>query len=80
MFLVLGIFGKFWAVFMAQINKAANFFWSKDPIAILQLQYDQQVDKLKEGERGWPSIVPSWSGSTDRSPPTSRVSPTRAAR
>jgi len=34
---------------MAQINKLANFFWQADPIAQMQLEYDNAVEQLKEG-------------------------------
>ncbi|MBI5092747.1 MAG: PspA/IM30 family protein [Candidatus Hydrogenedentes bacterium] len=44
--------GKFWAVFRAQINKLANFFWQADPIALMQLEYDTAVEQLKEGRIG----------------------------
>ncbi|MCC6487465.1 MAG: PspA/IM30 family protein [Candidatus Hydrogenedentes bacterium] len=44
--------GKFWRAFAAQINKLANFFWQADPIAQMQLEYDNAVDQLKEGRVG----------------------------
>src|SRR5439155_1717153 len=34
------IVGKLWAAFRAQLNKVANFFWTADPIAQLQYEYD----------------------------------------
>jgi phage shock protein A len=43
---------KFWAAFMAQINKIANIFWEADPIAQMQYEYDRAVDELKEGRVG----------------------------
>ena len=43
---------KFWAAFMAQINKIANVFWQADPIAQMQYEYDRAVDELKEGRTG----------------------------
>jgi phage shock protein A len=46
------IFGKIWAAFRAQLNKLANFFWTADPIAQLQYEYDRSVDQLKEGRQG----------------------------
>jgi phage shock protein A len=46
------IFGKIWAAFRAQLNKLANFFWTADPIAQMQYEYDQAVDQLKEGRQG----------------------------
>jgi phage shock protein A len=44
--------GKFWTAVRAQLNKIANFFWSRDPIAIMQLEYDKAVAQLKEGREG----------------------------
>jgi len=41
--------GKLWNAFSAQINKLANWFWSRDPIAQMQLEYDRSVAQLKEG-------------------------------
>jgi phage shock protein A len=46
------IMGKFWAAFRAQINKLANFFWTADPIAQMQYEYDQAVAQLSEGRKG----------------------------
>jgi phage shock protein A len=46
------ILGKFWAAFRAQVNKLANFFWTADPIAQLQYEYDQSVAQLSEGRKG----------------------------
>jgi phage shock protein A len=46
------IFGKMWHALMAQINKIANVFWTADPIAQLQYEYDRSVDQLKEGRMG----------------------------
>ncbi|MCR4412051.1 MAG: PspA/IM30 family protein [Thermoguttaceae bacterium] len=46
------IFGKLWRSLMAQINKVANFFWTADPIAQMQYEYDQAVAQLKEGREG----------------------------
>src|SRR5258705_12557484 len=46
------IFGKFWGAFRAQINKLANFFWTADPIAQMQYEYDQAVPQLSEGRKG----------------------------
>ena len=43
---------KFWAVFMAQINKIANLFWEADPIAQMRYEYDKSVEQLKEGRLG----------------------------
>jgi len=46
------VFGKMWKAFVAQVNKLANFFWTADPIAQMQLEYDNAVEQLKEGRRG----------------------------
>lgn len=46
------IFGKLWRAFSAQVNKLANFFWTQDPIAQLQYEYDLAVDQLKQGRQG----------------------------
>jgi phage shock protein A len=46
------IFGKMWRAFRAQINKLANFFWTSDPIAQMQYEYDKAVDDMKTGRQG----------------------------
>src|SRR4051812_15522621 len=46
------IVGKMWRAFRAQINKLANFFWTADPIAQMQYEYDSAVDQLKTGREG----------------------------
>ena len=46
------IVGKLWRAFRAQINKIANFFWTADPIAQMQYEYDSAVEQLKIGPRG----------------------------
>ncbi len=46
------ILGKLWRSLMAQINKIANIFWTADPIAQMQYEYDQAVAQLKEGREG----------------------------
>jgi phage shock protein A len=46
------ILGKLWRALMAQINKIANIFWTADPIAQMQYEYDQAVSQLKEGREG----------------------------
>ena len=46
------IFGKLWGALKAQMNKIANFFWTADPIAQMQYEYDQAVDQLKDGRQG----------------------------
>lgn len=46
------ILGKLWRSFKAQINKVANYFWTMDPIAQMQYEYDMAVDQMKEGRTG----------------------------
>ncbi len=46
------IAGKFWRAFLAQVNKLANIFWQADPIAQMQLEYDNAVAQLKDGRAG----------------------------
>ena len=46
------ILGKLWHALMAQINKIANVFWTADPIAQMQYEYDLAVGQLKEGREG----------------------------
>ena len=46
------IIGKLWRAFKAQINKIANLFWTADPIAQMQYEYDLAVEQLKEGREG----------------------------
>ena len=46
------IFGKLWRALKAQFNKLANFFWTADPIAQMQYEYDMAVEQLKEGREG----------------------------
>jgi phage shock protein A len=46
------IFGKMWRALQAQLNKLANLFWTADPIAQMQYEYDRAVDQLKEGRVG----------------------------
>ena len=46
------IVGKIWKSFAAQLNKLANFFWTADPIAQLQYEYDKAVDQMNEGREG----------------------------
>jgi phage shock protein A len=46
------IFGKLWAALRAQLNKVANFFWTADPIAQMQYEYDTAVEQLKQGREG----------------------------
>lgn len=43
---------KIWHTIRAQINKLANFFWTMDPVAQMQLEYDRAVEQLKEGRKG----------------------------
>src|SRR5438309_1250919 len=46
------ILGKIWRSIKAQFNKLANYFWTADPIAQMQYEYDMAVDQLKEGRLG----------------------------
>jgi phage shock protein A len=46
------IFGKIWRSFKAQMNKLANFFYTRDPIAQMQYEYDAAVDQLRGGREG----------------------------
>lgn len=46
------ILGKFWGAFRAQVNKLANYFWTADPIAQMQYEYDQAVAQLQDGRKG----------------------------
>ncbi len=46
------ILQKFWRAFAAQMNKIANLFWQADPIAQMQLEYDNAVEQMKEGRQG----------------------------
>jgi phage shock protein A len=46
------ILGKMWRALTAQITKVANFFWTADPIAQMQYEYDLAVSQLQEGRKG----------------------------
>lgn len=46
------ILGKLWRSLTAQLNKLANFFWTADPIAQMQYEYDLAVAQLQEGRKG----------------------------
>jgi phage shock protein A len=46
------IVGKLWRAFRAQLNKLANYFWTQDPIAQMQYEYDRAVEELKTGREG----------------------------
>jgi len=46
------ILGKFGMTFLAQLNKIANWFWTKDPIAQMQYEYDKAVEEMKDGREG----------------------------
>lgn len=46
------IIGKVWRAFKAQLNKVANFFWTADPVAQLQYEYDMAVEQIKQGREG----------------------------
>jgi len=43
---------RLWNAILAQLNKLAHYFWTRDPIAQMQLEYDRSVEQLKEGRRG----------------------------
>ena len=46
------ILSKLGKAIRAQFNKLANFFWTADPIAQMQYEYDHAVEQLKEGRAG----------------------------
>jgi phage shock protein A len=46
------ILDSLWRVIQAQLNKIASFFWTADPIAQMQHEYDHSVAQLKEGRIG----------------------------
>ncbi len=46
------IVGKLWQALKAQFNKLANYFWTADPVAQMQYEYDSAVNQLKEGREG----------------------------
>ncbi len=46
------ILAKIAKAIRAQFNKIANLFWEADPIAVMQLEADQAVERLKEGREG----------------------------
>ena len=46
------ILGKMWRALSAQMNKLANMFWTADPIAQMQYEYDLAVAQLQEGRQG----------------------------
>lgn len=46
------IFSKLWRAFAAQLNKVANFFYTSDPVAQMQYEYDRCVEQMKEGRQG----------------------------
>jgi phage shock protein A len=46
------IFSKIGKAIRAQINKLANYFWTQDPIAQMQYEYDKSVEQMKEGRVG----------------------------
>jgi len=46
------IFGKIWRAIKAQFNKLGNWVAGKDPIAQMQLEYDQAVEQLKHSREG----------------------------
>jgi len=46
------IFAKIGKAIRAQMNKLANWFWTQDPIAQMQYEYDKAVEQLKDGRQG----------------------------
>ena len=46
------ILGKLWHSLSAQLNKLANLFWTADPIAQMQYEYDLGVAQLQDGRKG----------------------------
>jgi phage shock protein A len=46
------IIGKLWRALKAQMNKVANFFWTADPIAQMQYEYDSAIEEMKSGKEG----------------------------
>jgi phage shock protein A len=46
------IVGKIWRALKAQMNKLANLFWTADPVAQMQYEYDLAVEQLKGGREG----------------------------
>lgn len=46
------IVAKLWRAFRAQLNKLANYFWTQDPVAQMQYEYDKAVEELKSGREG----------------------------
>ena len=45
------IVGKLWRALRAQLNKLANFFWTADPIAQMQYEYDLGRRAAQRGPR-----------------------------
>jgi phage shock protein A len=46
------ILGKLWKALKAKVNQMANWFYASDPVAQMQLEYDQAVDQLRDGRQG----------------------------
>ncbi|HMP79136.1 MAG TPA: PspA/IM30 family protein [Pirellulaceae bacterium] len=46
------IFKKMWRALRAKMNKIANWFWTSDPIAQMQYEYDKAVEEMKSGRQG----------------------------
>lgn len=46
------ILQKFVTAFRAFFNSLANAMWERNPIAIMQLEYDKSVEQLQEGRKG----------------------------
>ena len=43
---------KFFTAIRAFFNSIANAMWERNPIQIMQLEYDKSVEQLKEGRKG----------------------------
>ncbi len=46
------ILEKMFTAFRAFFNSIANAMWERNPIAIMQLEYDKSVEQLQEGRKG----------------------------
>jgi len=46
------ILGKMFTAIRAFFNGIANAMWERNPIAIMQLEYDKSVEQLQEGRKG----------------------------
>ena len=46
------IIGKLWRALKAKVNQMSNWLYASDPVAQMQLEYDQAVEQLREGRQG----------------------------